>query len=925
MKRYALCIFFVFFMSLAALENATGGPDDGDVVSRPDITSDVCYKVIDGEFVLASDVCDCVGFPTAKYKEALATGGSLDIMILCMIDPIFRQCYDECPDAPETDDIDQDGIQNKDDFCDATPNSQMLSIMRSGPLAGCSCADLCSSEDCVGEIDSPCYKVSFLQGSCKISENNDAACKQDCTKDPNGEAKECSCSTDPVTINSESGPVCGRYMLQVINGAGQCIFVADSNFCQEQEEAKPTSCEGLSHDACPGSWSILDGTCRWVCDGQDMAQCWFDPVTGQPVVSNCQPLPYTCAMHWACTGGQCALSCDSGCGLSGVADCLGTSLGWTCTETQCIQQDPATFECEASADCTKPQVCQGEYSCTQGLCIWKYSDICSCPSAFTSEDTYVRQCLSAEQQCPAADISQWECKESACFAPPEGGLTKTLDCTCSVRLKSGDKQLTTKTTVSCLGDCNKGIVRKEGLGKIECWDYSLAGRVDSDGCSFGLLNPCDCRDAGGDYIGGTNICATDDLKRQCDPSCISCPSSVRRESYNSEICSKSDNTTGCSYVPASAKECYDFELAHKDQRHGPFSCLDDRLFQAYSNTCKDCEVTYSRTSFNSENCIVTSPESYCRETEAPPCSCLGIDGNGKCGEDKIFALCSNECKLSNCSIGYHRDEFNSATCGKYELSNGKCIFTQVDQLLCLGIEGTDSCLDDPIKKNSPDCGAACQEKIKRSAYNSFDCKQQNRTCAESDIPIINCIGIDGSGDCANDPIYNMLNCGISDSDGDNVDDSLDICSDTETGQYVDSKGCSCSQKACNDLNPCTDDACYHGDCFFTFDNQNTCGGLNDCQANQCARSKWAIFPEDGYDYCYSGQCHSYSCEMVSSSYSKYCDPDDDGDGDPDVSDPDPDNPDIYTGATEICDGLDNDGNRVTDDLPALPGCELSLG
>ena len=158
-----------------------------------------------------------------------------------------------------------------------------------------------------------------------------------------------------------------------------------------------------------------------------------------------------------------------------------------------------------------------------------------------------------------------------------------------------------------------------------------------------------------------------------------------------------------------------------------------------------------------------------------------------------------------------------------------------------------------------------------------------------------------------------------DDDNDNIADETDNCPDTTEGAIVDPDGCSCAQKTCDDQNPCTDDTCNpeSAECTYTIDDANTCGEPRDCPQNHCDTEEpyenWQDYPDDGHDYCQSGSCIIYSCALITSTYNETCDPDDDNDGDPDITDCGPNDPDVYNGAPERCDGLDNDCDDETDE------------
>ncbi|MBW2980896.1 S8 family serine peptidase, partial [Candidatus Woesearchaeota archaeon] len=72
-------------------------------------------------------------------------------------------------------------------------------------------------------------------------------------------------------------------------------------------------------------------------------------------------------------------------------------------------------------------------------------------------------------------------------------------------------------------------------------------------------------------------------------------------------------------------------------------------------------------------------------------------------------------------------------------------------------------------------------------------------------------------------------------DNDIIEDSLDMCPNTPIDEIVDSNGCSCFQKACNDYNLCTDDSCNTdtAECVFVKDDSNYCGEGKSCKGGVC--------------------------------------------------------------------------------------------
>ena len=178
---------------------------------------------------------------------------------------------------------------------------------------------------------------------------------------------------------------------------------------------------------------------------------------------------------------------------------------------------------------------------------------------------------------------------------------------------------------------------------------------------------------------------------------------------------------------------------------------------------------------------------------------------------------------------------------------------------------------------------------------------------------------DGDGVSDGDEIANGTDPLNPDSDWDGINDGNDDCPGTLPGDVADPEGCSCAQKTCDDSNPCTDDYCdpLTAQCIYTNDDTNACGAARDCPVDQCDANppyeNWLDYPDDGHDYCSAGSCIVYSCGVISSTYSKTCDPDDDNDGIPDGVDDDIDGDglpnyweDMYNQSDNLLDPYMND-------------------
>ncbi|MEM3374289.1 MAG: thrombospondin type 3 repeat-containing protein [Candidatus Woesearchaeota archaeon] len=482
-------------------------------------------------------------------------------------------------------------------------------------------------------------------------------------------------------------------------------------------------------------------------------------------------------------------------------------------------------------------------------------------------------------------------------------------------------------------------------GENNCYKYYLD--PEKELCELqetSELEKCNCLDV------NTVNCGFDELLKYCckkeefknDPRCncnilsieikgneITCQESYKRPKKNSLNCeklTKKDNS--CVYLDVNNKECYDFELNNPNKRNGDLNCLSDQLYQLYNEECKNCESKFIY-DVEEHKCYYKSPETFCTEKEVYICNCIDLlKENEKTCDNPFYQICNLECKNNEqkrCTKGYYRDSFNSDKCFIQKLENNICIETQVDPLNCLGIDGSNSCVNDKIKQMTDDCNKNCSGiTYLRSKHNSNDCfvKSPDTDCEKKETDLENCLGIMGSNNCESDPIYNRYgNCERQDSDNDGIDDKFEKkeCLNTKNNEPVNNDGCSCSQINCDDNNPCTDDYCENGRCIYKYNN-NPCGEFRKCPSSQCESKypyeRWIEYPESGKDYCSEGKCLTYSCEIKSIKYSKYCDPDDDDDNDPDITDPYPEDPSRNTESEKekqiICE-------------KNAPNCELNLG
>jgi hypothetical protein len=404
--------------------------------------------------------------------------------------------------------------------------------------------------------------------------------------------------------------------------------------------------------------------------------------------------------------------------------------------------------------------------------------------------------------------------------------------------------------------CEQGYKRNPN-NPNQCLEY-----INNNGnCESIKTDSCNCN-----Y---NNYPCSDPIRNQCDQSCNTCNEEYRRpDGYNSYSCQIKNKETGCTWKNIDINECLIKNI------QGDFNCEKDDIFKSLDNSCSSC---------NSENkivngeCLVKNDNTNCvfRAT-SNLCECY--NENMDCS-NPIAKACSSNCESVECLTGYHRQSYNTDTCGIFQLINNQCTFVESRvKSNCLGIDGTDSCVDDPIRIKSGKC-PNCVEEFRRSENNANDCYIRNydTKCEwQSHSNILDCSNVYGTNDC-NDPIYasqNLASCDLSDSDNDGIFDIFDLCSNTLLDDITDKDGCSCSQKSCDDNNICTVDICTDGICQNMNNDYSTCGTSRNCNVDSCDSNfpyEFLDYPESGHDYCYNGACTQYNCELVESYPDETCD------------------------------------------------------
>ena len=713
------------------------------------------------------------------------------------------------------------------DKCNGTPSCK-AGLCVTDPASVVTC-DATGDGPCHAAVCSPasgaCVKTAFPDGTA-CSDANPCTVQDQCTAGAcGGKAFGCDdgnvCSTD--ACDPQTG--CSNQP----NAAG----CDDGDPCTGQDSCAAGSCNG-GPDVCGAC--KLDSDCPN--DGKPCTAQQCDVAKGTCVVVNL-PTGAACDDGDACTPqsacavglckGQGALTCDdskvcTGDGCDPIAGCVAAPLtgapcedGNACTVADACalgvcQGGPNTCECKIDADCAAKatDLCTGKLACSAGACVLVPGTAVVCaPSAATC----------ASEQCqPATGVC-------ASVAKPDGvgcddGSACTLTDTCAAGICKGGPAPGCDDGNPCTSDaCDSklGCTQTANDGPCDDGDGCTQGEACLGGSCKGGVVTCECKaDADclpfddGNLCNGVPVCKQNECQVSDATSTI-CPASV--EPCKASVCIASTGKCGLVAL-ANGLPCVDGDACTSGEICLSGVCSKQAVGCDDKNACttdacapdKGCThapVGGLQTCNDGDPC---TPISVCQSGVCVgPINTCGCQTNADCKDDGDACNGKPTCQSGNCKV----DAGTIVTCA----DNGKPCQPETCQ------PATGACQPAPAP-----VGTSCDD---------------GNGCTIGDLCSVGaCIGVplgcDDGVDCTKDACATGLGC-LHQPDAKLCDDA-NVCtkescdpqagclSGVVSGTPCDdgdpcSEGELCSggpeggicgggqPKACDDLNPCTIDAC----------------------------------------------------------------------------------------------------------------------
>ena len=801
-----------------------------DVWPEPQCIGD-CNKVG------AQAACDDGNICTADLCQAV-TGACRYVPLVCGdLDPCTQDSCDSqagCVHAPKAGCVGCSVDGDCDDFNPCTqdgcsPNGLCVhtSLPDGAPCAGgpgwfCDAAQCTCTADCQGKLcgDDGCG------GSCGEcpTECGDGACEGD---------ENC------YTCCFDCGLCCGDGECQAGFGEDCAVCAADCGLC-----CGDGSCDEEHGEHC----AVCPADCGQCCGN---GQC--DVEQGESCL-NCTSDCGGCCGDGNCVSGhqEMACNCSADCQpLCGDGCCTGSEEHDSCPED--CGEDCGDGQCDADVneDC---YTCSNDCGlcCGDGKCVAEWGESCStCPAdcGFCCGDG---KCEGDKgEDCTSCPVDCGQCcGDGACLG------AKGEDC---------------KTCPADCGFCCGNDVCDEPFGEscstcgIDCGQCCGDGDCDVKVGESTCTCPADCGGACGD-----GCCNLDEDSDSCLADCpVTCPDG---------LC---DGPAGedCQVCPQDCGVCCGNSVCEAGHGENCLSCPGDCGQCCGNDVCnigfgEDCQVC-------PDDCGQCCGNGQCDGPAGEQCSncpddCGQCCGNGQCegayGEN--WCVCPADCE-ARCDDGCCAPTENCADCpedcdqccgnGQCEVAFGEtCDGCPLDCGICCGNGECDVAFGETCQACPQDCGLCCGDGECQAGHGE-DCK----TCPGD------CGSCCGDGECdavsAEDCATCPGDCGSCCGNGECEAGLAETCSTCP------------ADCACDDDEPCTDDACVPGGgCQYAFNQSpcddglfctesDTCDGTGTCVAGppvDC--SAWDTECHDGLCNEQLGQCEAQPVE------DRPCNADDDG-------------------------------------------------